>query len=148
MLRPQGELLSRAFRLQEELIDLVLRGKDAQTIVDHLARQLGVPVWLSTPTGTIAHRRGGGRQPTVPRASELRRVLGSPPPEREPRTVELATAKGIVSYLVQSVSTDQEAFGYLLVASSSLGPADRITFQGGAWSWHCAAHRAQRRRGG
>jgi hypothetical protein len=58
-------------------------------------------------------------------------VLGSPPPGREPRSVALATTKGIVSYLVQSISTDQDTFGYLLVASGSLGPADRIIFQGG-----------------
>src|SRR6185312_1728629 len=45
-LRAQGELLSRALGLQEELIDLVLRGKDARTIVEHLAERLGAPIWL------------------------------------------------------------------------------------------------------
>ena len=133
VLRQQGEQLTRALRLQEELIDIVLRGKDTRTIVDHLGRQLGVPVWLfDTDWQAIGHGGGGGSSPhRLPRESELRRVLGSPPPGRDPRPVALATTKGIVSYLVQSISTDQDTFGYLLVASGSLGPADRIIFQGG-----------------
>ncbi|MHA6780642.1 helix-turn-helix domain-containing protein [Pseudonocardia saturnea] len=132
-LRAQGELLSRALRLQEELIDLVLRGKDAHTIVDHVGRQLGAPVWLlDSERNTIAHATGDGATAgALPRPSELARAIGTHHPDRDPRTVEMATATGTRSFLVQSVATDREAFGYLLVGSTSLGAVDRTTFQGG-----------------
>lgn len=132
-LRAQGELLSRALRLQEELIDLVLRGKNARTIVEHLGRQIGAPVWLlDADRNTIAHATGDETVAcALPRESELARALGPYHPDRDPRTVEMATRDGTRSFLVQSVATDRETFGYLLVGSTSLGAVDRTTFQGG-----------------
>ncbi len=132
-LREQGELLSRALRLQEDLIDLVLRGNDARTIVDHLARQIGAPVWLlDGERHTIAHAPGdGGKGRQLPRESELRRVLGPHHPDRDPRTVAMATGRGVQPFLVQTVATDRDTFGYLLVGSTALGPVDHTTFQCG-----------------
>ena len=132
-LRAQGELLSRALGLQEELIDLVLRGKDARTIVEHLAERLGAPIWLlDSDRRTLAHASGGSlRAVAPPRGSELARVLGSRHPDHAPRSVELATAAGVRPFLVQSVATDRETFGYLMVGSTALGPVDRTTFHGG-----------------
>ena len=46
-------------------------------------------------------------------------------------SVELATAAGVQPFLVQSVATDRETFGYLMVGSTALGPVDRTTFHGG-----------------
>jgi PucR C-terminal helix-turn-helix domain/GGDEF-like domain len=132
-LRAQGELLSRALGLQEELIDLVLRGKDARTIVEHLAERLGAPILLlDSDRRTLAHASGGSlRAVAPPRGSELARVLGSRHPDHAPRSVELATAAGVQPFLVQSVATDRETFGYLMVGSTALGPVDRTTFHGG-----------------
>ncbi|MFC4941913.1 PucR family transcriptional regulator [Pseudonocardia sp. GCM10023141] len=132
-LRTQGELLARALHLQEELIALVLRGKDARTIVEHLAERLGAPVWLlDAERRAIAHASGGPEQAAAPlRESELDRVLGGNHPDHDPRSVEVATAAGVARFLVQSVATDREIFGYLMVGSTALGPVDRTTFQGG-----------------
>ena len=132
-LRAQGELLSRALGLQEELIDLVLRGKDARTIVEHLAERLGAPIWLlDSDRRALAHASGGSpRGVAPPRETELARALGAHHPDHDPRSVELATAAGVQSFLVQSVATDRETFGYLMVGSTALGPVDRTTFHGG-----------------
>jgi hypothetical protein len=133
VLREQGELLARALRLQEELIELVLRGKGASTIVEHLAHRIGAPVWLlDADRHLVAHAaaaKAADRQ--LPREPELRRVLVSHHAEYEPRFVEMATTAGVEPFLVQSVSTDRENFGYLMVGSTALGPVDRTTFQGG-----------------
>jgi hypothetical protein len=133
VLREQGEQLSRALRLQEELLDLVLCGKDPWAIVEHLGRQICAPVWLlDADQRTIAHATGGHTRPArLPRESELRRVLGAPHPDCEPRSVEMATGHGIQRFLVQNVSTDRETFGYLVVGSTELGPVDHATFQCG-----------------
>ncbi len=133
VLREQGELLSRALLLQEELIDLVLRGKDARTIVEHLGQQIGAPVWLLDADRRVVAHCLGEREHTVsfPRESELRRVLSGHHPDRDPRSVELATGNGVHPFLVQSVSTDRETFGYLMVGSTALRSVDRTTFQGG-----------------
>lgn len=132
-LRAQGELLSRALGLQEELIDLVLRGKDARTIVEHLAERLGAPIWLLDSDRRVLTHAGGGSPRGVPppRDAELARVLGAHHPDHDPRSVELATADGVQPFLVQSVATDRETFGYLMVGSTALGPVDRTTFHGG-----------------
>lgn len=136
-LRAQGELLARALHLQEELIDLVLRGKNARTIVAHLADRLGAPVWLlDAERRALAHASGGGsggvEHAAVPlRESDLDRVLGPHHPDHDPRSVEIVTAAGVAPLLVQSVATDRETFGYLMVGSTALGPVDRTTFQGG-----------------
>lgn len=132
-LRAQGELLSRALRLQEELIDLVLRGRDARAIVEHLADRLGAPIWLfDAERRALAHAGGAApRTPAAPREPDLARVLGAHHPDHEPRSVEVATAAGVEPFLVQSVATDRETFGYLMVGSTALGPVDRTTFQGG-----------------
>ncbi|MCW2632483.1 MAG: diguanylate phosphodiesterase, partial [Pseudonocardia sp.] len=132
-LREQGELLSRVLRLQEELIDLVLRGNDARTIVDHLARQIGAPVWLlDGERHTIAHAPGDdGHSRQLPRESELRRVLTPHHPDRDPRTVTMTAGRGVQPFLVQTVATDRDTFGYLLVGSTALGPVDHTTFQCG-----------------
>ncbi len=132
-LREQGDLLSRALRLQEELIDLVLRGKNARTIVEHLAQQIRAPVWLlDGDRRPVAHAAGdAGQRGRLPRKSELRRVLGPQHPDRDPRAVEMSTSGGVQSFLVQTVATDRETFGYLLVGSTALGPVDHTTFQGG-----------------
>jgi sugar diacid utilization regulator len=42
----------------------------------------------------------------------------------------MATGHGVQPYLVQTVSTDRETFGYLMVGSTALGPVDHTTFQG------------------
>ncbi|MGH3906870.1 MAG: PucR family transcriptional regulator [Pseudonocardiaceae bacterium] len=133
VLREQGELLSRALLLQEELIDLVLRGKDARTIVEHLGQQIGAPVWLLDADRRVVAHCSGAREHTVsfPRESELRRVLSGHHPDRDPRSVGLATGNGVHPFLVQSVSTDRETFGYLMVGSTALRSVDRTTFQGG-----------------
>ncbi len=132
-LREQGELLSRALRLQEDLIDLVLRGKNAGMIVEHLAGQIGAPVWLlDGERQVIAHAPGdSGRSRQLPRESELRRVLGPQHPDSDPRTVAMATGRGVQPFLVQTVATDRDTFGYLLVGSTALGPVDHTTFQCG-----------------
>lgn len=132
-LRAQGELLSRALGLQEELIDLVLRGKDARTIVEHLAERLGAPIWLlDADRRALAHAGGGSQRAMAPpRESELARVLGAHHPDHDPRLVEVATTTDVQPFLVQSVATDRETFGYLMVGSTALGPVDRTTFHGG-----------------
>ena len=132
-LRSQRELLSRALGLQEELIDLVLRGKDARTIVEHLAERLGAPVWLlDSDRRALAHASGGSaRVVAPPRESELTRVLGAHHPDHDARSVDVATTAGVRPFLVQSVATDRETFGYLMVGSTALGPVDRTTFHGG-----------------
>jgi PucR C-terminal helix-turn-helix domain/GGDEF-like domain len=132
-LRAQGDLLSRALGLQEELIDLVLRGKDARTIVEHLAERLEAPIWLlDSDRRVLAHASGDSLCAVVPpRESELARVLNAHHPDHDPRAVELATAAGVQPFLVQSVATDRETFGYLMVGSTALGPVDRTTFHGG-----------------
>lgn len=131
-LRAQGGLLARALALQEELIDLVLRGKDARTIVGHLADRIGAPVWLlDGDRRVLAHAGGGPRSVGPPRASELARVLDGHQPDHAPRSVGMGTTAGVRPFLVQRVATDRETFGYLMVGSTELGPVDRTTFQGG-----------------
>ncbi|MGD9531235.1 MAG: PucR family transcriptional regulator [Pseudonocardia sp.] len=128
----QRELLARALALQEELIDLVLRGKDAHTVVVHLADRIGAPVWLlDAERRLLAHAYGGTGMVAAPRASELARVLAGHDPEHTPRSVELGTTAGLRPFLVQSVATDRETFGYLMAGSTDLGPVDHTTFQGG-----------------
>ncbi|MGE3285983.1 MAG: PucR family transcriptional regulator [Pseudonocardia sp.] len=128
----QRELLARALALQEELIDLLLRGKDARTIVVHLADRIAAPVWLlDAERRVLAHATGGNATVVPPRAAELARVFAGHDPEHTPRWVELGTAAGPRRFLVQSVATDRETFGYLMAGSTELGPVDRSTFQGG-----------------
>ena len=68
----------------------------------------------------------------MPREAELRKTLGRRrSADRDPRVVEMATGSGPRSFLVQSVSTDRETFGYLMVGSTALGRVDHSTFQGG-----------------
>ncbi|MGD9525325.1 PucR family transcriptional regulator [Pseudonocardia sp.] len=131
-LRAQGDLLARALALQEELIDLVLRGKDAHAIVGHLADRIGAPVWLlDAERRVLGHAGCGPRAVVPPRASELARVLNGHQPEHAPRSVDLGTAAGVRPFLVQRVATHRETFGYLMVGSTELGPVDHTTFQGG-----------------
>lgn len=133
VLREQGDLLSRALLTEEELIDLVLRGQDAGAIVDHLGQQIGAPVWLlDADRRVVAHSPGWRDQAApFPREPALRRALDGHRPDRDPCSVEMATSKGPQSFLVQSVSTDRETYGFLLVGSTALQGVNRTTFQGG-----------------
>ena len=83
------------------------------------------------PAGAGARERRLPAYRGPPRESELARVLGAHHPDHDPRSVELATAAGVQPFLVQSVATDRETFGYLMVGSTALGPVDRTTFHGG-----------------
>ena len=132
-LRQQSDLLSRALRLQEELIDLVLLGKDARAILEHLGREIGAPVWLLDDECHVvaAHARPGSPPCPVPPLAELRRALWPVPARCGPQSVEMVADGRRRPFLVQSVSTDRETFGYLLVGSTALGPVDHSVFQGG-----------------
>jgi PucR C-terminal helix-turn-helix domain/GGDEF-like domain len=133
VLSEQGELLARAQRLQEDLIDLVLKGRDVGEIVKHLAGQLSAPLWLLDPEGhSVTHAPGGAAAvPPLPRRAELRRVLRALNQDEDPHPVEVITTGGARSYLVQTVATDQDLFGYLLVGSAPLDPLHRTVLQGG-----------------
>ena len=133
-LRRQSELLARALRLQEELIDLVLLGRDATAILQHLGRELGASVWLLDDECRVVAAYAGPEEPPcpVPGPAELRRTLWPIPVGRGPQLVEMAHPDGQRRpFLAQSVSTDRETFGYLLVGSTALAPVDLSVFQGG-----------------
>jgi PucR C-terminal helix-turn-helix domain/GGDEF-like domain len=132
VLSEQGELLARAQRLQEDLIDLVLKGRDVAEIVQHLATQLSAPLWLLDPEAhSVAYAPSGTAPvPPLPRRAELRRLLRGLSPDEDPHPVEVA-ASGGRSYLIQTVATDQDLFGYLLVESAPLDPLHRTVLQGG-----------------
>lgn len=130
--RTQGELLARALRLQEALIDLVLSGENASAIVEHLASQIGAPIWLlDTNRALLARAPSGVADNCAPRESELERILGNRYADHEPHSVSMGTSTGMRSFLVQSVATDRETFGYLVAGSTELGAVDRTAFQGG-----------------
>ncbi len=132
VLREQGELLSRALRLQENLIDLVLHGKGVSEIIEHLADQLKAPVWLVDAEGhAVAHARSpdGGREAALPRTAELRRALDGLSRDRNSHPVEIATGNG--AFLLQTVATDHDVFGHLLIGSVPLDALDRTIIRGG-----------------
>jgi hypothetical protein len=133
VLREQEELLSRALRLQEDLIDLVLHGKGVGEIMEHLADQLKAPAWLVDPEGNVIAHACGHIVPAaaLPRISELRRALEGLSRDRASHLVEIAAGGRHGSFLLQKVVTDHDAFGYLLVGSSSLDLLDRTVLHGG-----------------
>ena len=133
VLSEQGQLLARAQRLQEDLIDLVLKGRGVDEIVKHLAGQLSAPLWLLDPQGhSVAHARAGVvAVPPLPRRAELRRLLRGLSKDEDAHVVEVAGAGGARSWLIQTVATDQDLFGYLLVQSGPLDPLHRTVLQGG-----------------
>lgn len=133
VLREQGDLLSRTLHLQESLIDLVLHGRDAATIVEHLAFLMGAPLWLLDAAGVpIAHAGGEqGDPPPLPSPDDLRRALDKLRRDQDPLPLEITTAGGAQPVLVQSVATDGEVFGFLVVRSGSLGQWGRSVLQGG-----------------
>jgi hypothetical protein len=133
VLREQGELLSRALRLQEDLIGLVLHGKGVDKIMEHLAGQLKAPVWLVDADGHLLASAGGTKAAAaaLPRMSELRRALDGLSRSRDAHLVEIAAGGRHGSFLLQRVVTDHDAWGYLLVGSASLGVLDRTVLHGG-----------------
>jgi hypothetical protein len=132
-LRRQSDLLGRALRLQEQLIDLVLLGRDAGAILAHLGRELGAPVWLLDEDCHVvaAHCGPADVDSPVPGPAELRRALRSVPAGRGPQGVRIASGDGRRPFLVQRVATDRQTFGHLLVGSATLGPVDHSVLQGG-----------------
>jgi hypothetical protein len=118
-LREQGNLLARALTLQEGLLDLVLNGRDATTIVEHLATEIGSVVWLLDPAGRVlAHAPDGEADPVpLPGPPDLARALEKVRRRRDRLPVEIPSYGGAPATLVQSVATDSEVFGYLLVRS-------------------------------
>ena len=133
VLREQGELLSRALRLHEDLIDLVLHGKGVGEIIEHLAGQLKAPVWLVDAAGhVIAHTRSpyGVPEPALPRTAELRRALDGFSRDPNSHPIEVATGSG-GSFLLQTVATDHDVFGHLLIGSAPLDALDRTVIHGG-----------------
>jgi len=133
VLREQGELLSRALRLHEDLIDLVLHGKGVGEIIEHLAGQLKAPVWLVDAAGhVIAHARSpyGVPEAALPRPAELRRTLDGLSRDPNSRPIEVATGSG-GSFLLQTVATDHDVFGHLLIGSAPLDALDRTVIHGG-----------------
>lgn len=133
VLREQGELLSRALRLQEDLIDLVLHGKGVSEIIEHLAGQLNAPVWLVDAEGhVIAHTRSpnGGQEAALPGTTELRQALDGLSRDRNSQPVEIATGSS-GAFLLQTVATDHDVFGHLLIGSTPLDALDRTIIRGG-----------------
>ncbi|HEX9542276.1 MAG TPA: helix-turn-helix domain-containing protein [Streptosporangiaceae bacterium] len=133
VLREQGELLSRALRLQEDLIDLVLHGKGVGEIIEHLAGQLKAPVWLVDAAGhVIAHARSpyGVPEAALPRTAELRRALDGLSRDPNSHPIEVATGTGGL-FLLQTVATDRDVFGHLLIGSAPLDALDRTVIHGG-----------------
>jgi hypothetical protein len=133
VLREQGELLSRALRLQEDLIDLVLHGKGVGEIIEHLADQLKAPVWLVDAAGhVIAHARSpyGVPEAALPRTAELRRALDGLSRDSNSHPIEVATGTGGL-FLLQTVATDRDVFGHLLIGSAPLDALDRTVIHGG-----------------
>jgi hypothetical protein len=133
VLREQGELLSRALRLQEDLIDLVLHGKGVGEIIEHLADQLKAPVWLVDAAGhVIAHARSpyGVPEAALPRTAELRRALDGLSRDSNSYPIEVATGTGGL-FLLQTVATDRDVFGHLLIGSAPLDALDRTVIHGG-----------------
>jgi PucR C-terminal helix-turn-helix domain/GGDEF-like domain len=133
VLREQGELLSRALRLQEDLIGLVLHGKGVGKIMEHLAGQLKAPVWLVDADGHLLASAGGTKAAAaaLPRMSELRRALDGLSRDRDAHLVDIPAGGRHGSFLLQRVVTDHDAWGYLLVGSASLGVLDRTVLHGG-----------------
>lgn len=133
VLREQGELLSRALRLQEDLIDLVLHGKGVDKIMEHLAGQLQAPVWLVDADGHLLAAAGGSAATAaaLPRMSELRRALDGLSRDRGAHLVEIAATGRHGPFLLHRVATDHDVSGYLLVGSASRGVLDRTVLHGG-----------------
>jgi sugar diacid utilization regulator len=133
VLREQSDLLSRALRLQEGLIDLVLHGRDAATIVEHLAAQIDAAVCLLDADGRLVAHSGedAAEALALPGAGGLQRALDRLRRDQDPLPLELPTARGSQPVLVQSVATDGEVFGYLVVRSGRLDELGRTVLQGG-----------------
>lgn len=133
VLSEQGELLARAQRLQEDLIDLVLQGQGVGEIVTHLADQLGAPLWVLDPEGhPVAQAPGGAAaMPPLPRRADIRRLLRGLSQDQDPHPVRVTAAGCARSYLIQTIATDQDLFGYLFAGSAPLDPLHRTVMQGG-----------------
>jgi DNA-binding PucR family transcriptional regulator len=131
-LRDQGDLLSRALRLQRELIDLVLDGRAVSTIVEHLAAQLNAAVWLlDHDARVLAHSPGEAPGPPLPGPEDLQRAIAEQRRLRDLLPVEISTASDCPPVFMQSVATDSEVFGYLVVRSADLGQFGQTVLQGG-----------------
>lgn len=131
-LREQGDLLSRASHLQRDLIDLVLDGRAAAAIVEHLAAQLNAAVWLLDPDGRVlVHSLDEDGEPPLPGPKDLQQALGKQRHLRDPLPVEIPMASGSPPVFMQSVATDSEVFGYLVVRSDKLGQLGQMVLQGG-----------------
>lgn len=131
-LRDQGDLLSRALRLQRDLIDLVLDGRAASTIVEHLAAQLNAAVWLLDHDGRVlAHSPDEDGEPPLPDPEDLQRTLEKQRRLRDPLPVEIPVASGFPPVFMQTVATDSEVFGYLVVRSGKLTQLGQMVLQGG-----------------
>jgi DNA-binding PucR family transcriptional regulator len=131
-LREQGDLLSRALRLQRELIDLVLGGRAVSTIVEHLAAQLNAAVWLlDQDARVLAHAPGGDAEAHLPGPEDLQCAIAQQRRLRDLLPVEISTATDCPPVLMQSVATDSEVFGYLVVRSADLGQFGQTVLQGG-----------------
>jgi hypothetical protein len=139
VLREQGELLSRALRLQEDLIDLVLHGKGVDKIVEHMAGQLKAPAWLvdaeghllASASASVAATGGCAAAAPLPRISELRRAVDRLGRDQDAHLAEIPAAGRHGSFLLQRVVTDHDVYGYLLVGSAPLGALDRTVLHGG-----------------
>ena len=131
-LREKGELLSRASCLQDGLLDLLLNGCGTATIVEHLAVEIGAAVWLLDPAGRVLHSAEGeaepGPQPGLP---DLGSYLAELRGRRDSLPVEIPSLDGAPATLVESVATDSEIFGYLLVRPSEIGDFGQLLLQGG-----------------
>lgn len=131
-LRDQGDLLSRALQLQRELIDLVLDGRAVATIVEHLAAQLDAAVWLLDPDGRVlVHSLDEDGEPALPGPQELQRAFQKQRRLRDPLPVEIPVASDSPPVFMQSVATDSEVFGYLVVRCGRLGQLGQMLLQGG-----------------
>ena len=131
-LRDQGDLLSRALQLQRELIDLVLDGRAVATIVEHLAAQLDAAVWLLDPDGRVlVHSLDEDGEPALPGPRELQRAFQKQRRLRDPLPVEIPVASDSPPVFMQTVATDSEVFGYLVVRSGRLGQLGQMLLQGG-----------------
>ncbi len=131
-LRDQGDLLSRALRLQRELIDLVLDGRAVSTIVEHLAAQLNAAVWLlDRDARVLAHAPGEDAEAHLPGPEHLQRAIAEQRRLRDLLPAEICTATDCPPVLMQSVATDSEVFGYLVVRSADLGQFGQTVLQGG-----------------
>jgi|GEM_PF-2407795 len=132
-LREQGDLLSRALTLQEGLLDLVLNGREAATIVEHLAAAMRAVVWLLDPAGAvIAHSvaaQTASDLAVLPAPADLGHALAQLRGQRDGRPVEISD--GGPPALVQSVATDREVFGYLVVRAEPVGRLGDMLLQGG-----------------